>query len=233
MTGDPSLNPDGTLLLGHTSPLTSLTLTPGEGYVITSDRDEHVRVSRYPQGYVAERFLAGHTKFVSSVGLLGDGRVVSAGGDKELYVWDVKSGECVVKVPILDAVAKHIAVRGGKRRHWVPEPSATQSSSEKAADASTSAAEAQGDEVEETVDLEADSRVAVPAGATGGEREEDSGLAVLGLQQIGERLMFFSLGFVFQFTSLARATTEAARPRFQTVRPQSSASRFLSLRPLP
>lgn len=53
---------DGTLILGHTSLLTTFTLTDDEKYVISADRDEHIRVSWHPQGYVIERFCLGHKK---------------------------------------------------------------------------------------------------------------------------------------------------------------------------
>lgn len=53
---------DGTLILGHTSLLTSFILTEDEKYVISADRDEHIRVSWYPQGYVIERYCLGHNK---------------------------------------------------------------------------------------------------------------------------------------------------------------------------
>lgn len=56
---NPSL---GTLVLGHTSSLTTMLLTPNDEFLITADRDEHIRVSQYPKGYNIERFCMGHTK---------------------------------------------------------------------------------------------------------------------------------------------------------------------------
>jgi tRNA (guanine-N(7)-)-methyltransferase subunit TRM82 len=53
---------DGTLVLGHASLLTAMALTQDEKYIITADRDEHIRVSHYPEGYDIERFCLGHTK---------------------------------------------------------------------------------------------------------------------------------------------------------------------------
>lgn len=58
-------NPSGgSLVLGHVSLLTNFILTPDERYIITADRDEHIRVSWYPQGYNIEMFCLGHKKYV-------------------------------------------------------------------------------------------------------------------------------------------------------------------------
>jgi tRNA (guanine-N(7)-)-methyltransferase subunit TRM82 len=57
----------GALILGHTSLLTSCLLTPDEKFIITSDRDEHIRVSWYPQGHCIESYCLGHKKYASAV----------------------------------------------------------------------------------------------------------------------------------------------------------------------
>lgn len=44
--------------------LTSFILSSDERYVISADRDEHVRVSWYPQGWNVEMFCLGHEKLV-------------------------------------------------------------------------------------------------------------------------------------------------------------------------
>ena len=53
-------NPYGTLVLGHASIITSFLLSHDGQYVITADRDEHIRVSKYPNGYNIERYCLGH-----------------------------------------------------------------------------------------------------------------------------------------------------------------------------
>ena len=56
-------NPSGgTLVLGHTSLLTAFLLSPEETHIITADRDEHIRVSQFPQGYTIESFCLGHKR---------------------------------------------------------------------------------------------------------------------------------------------------------------------------
>lgn len=104
---------DLTLLLGHVSMLTSLVLAESDGrrYIVTSDRDEHIRVSRYiPQAHVIECFCLGHKEFVSEVAIpasRGD-ILISGGGDEELFVWDWKAGKLLSKASIL-SLAREIA----------------------------------------------------------------------------------------------------------------------------
>ncbi|UNI14514.1 tRNA (guanine-N(7)-)-methyltransferase non-catalytic subunit trm82 [Purpureocillium takamizusanense] len=104
---------DLTLLLGHVSMLTSLVLAESDGrrYIITSDRDEHIRVSRYmPQAHVIEGFCLGHKEFVSEVAIpaaRGD-ILISGGGDEELFAWDWKEGKLLSKTSVL-SIAQEIA----------------------------------------------------------------------------------------------------------------------------
>ncbi|PWW77730.1 hypothetical protein C7212DRAFT_90045, partial [Tuber magnatum] len=93
------------LLLGHVSMLTDLlsvtTTTAQEGqkrkYIITADRDEHIRVSRYPQSWVIEGFCLGHTAFVSKllVPRWAPQEVLSGGGDAWLGRWRWADGKCL------------------------------------------------------------------------------------------------------------------------------------------
>ena len=84
------------LLLGHVSMLTDIALTSfnGRDYIITSDRDEHIRVSRgVPQAYVVEKYLLRHTEFVTQLCIPKErpNILLSGGGDEMLMSWDLTS----------------------------------------------------------------------------------------------------------------------------------------------
>lgn len=93
------------LLLGHVSMLTCIAVAAhaGKPYILTGDRDEHVRVSRgLPQAHVIENFCLGHAAFVSAMCLPEPGVLVSGGGDDDLFVWDWFTGSLKAKVPLLE-----------------------------------------------------------------------------------------------------------------------------------
>ena len=85
------------LLLGHVSLLTDIAClkvrtakTSARTYILTSDRDEHIRVSRgIPQAHIIEHFCLGHEQFVSKMHIpswLPD-TLISGGGDDYLMIW--------------------------------------------------------------------------------------------------------------------------------------------------
>lgn len=101
------------LLLGHVSLLTDLAyvnldVQPGlaEGsrsYILTSDRDEHIRISRgMPQAHTIEGYCLGHTEFVSklSVPYWRRDLLISGGGDNYLIIWDWLTGKSLHKVDL-------------------------------------------------------------------------------------------------------------------------------------
>lgn len=93
------------LLLGHVSMLTCIAVAThaGKPYILTADRDEHIRVSRgMPQTYVIETYCLGHTSFVSAMCLPEPGVLVSGGGEDDLFVWDWFAGFLKAKVPLLE-----------------------------------------------------------------------------------------------------------------------------------
>ncbi|KAI9700506.1 MAG: tRNA (guanine-N(7)-)-methyltransferase non-catalytic subunit trm82 [Bogoriella megaspora] len=100
------------LLLGHVSMLTDLALASipnvegkERNYIITSDRDEHIRISRgIPQTHIIEGYCLGHTEFVNVLCLVKPEVLISGGGDNYIYVWDWLRGRLLNRVGISSAV---------------------------------------------------------------------------------------------------------------------------------
>jgi tRNA (guanine-N(7)-)-methyltransferase subunit TRM82 len=93
------------LLFGHVSLLTDLALVAlgNRTYIITSDRDEHIRISRgIPQTHIIEGFCLGHSEFVSRICVPAarSHLLISGGGDDELFVWEWKSGTLLSKADL-------------------------------------------------------------------------------------------------------------------------------------
>ena len=96
--GKKALNFDHRLLLGHVSLLTDVACVnlafPGHkprNYILTSDRDEHIRISRgIPQAHVIDGYCLGHTEFITKlcVPLTYPHLLISGGGDDHLILWD-------------------------------------------------------------------------------------------------------------------------------------------------
>lgn len=116
------LNFEHQVIIGHVSLLTELisVTRPADStvgkrnYILTADRDEHIRVSRgVPQAHVIEQFCFGHTSFVSSlcVPSFEPKVLVSGGGDNYLLVWDWLQNQILQKVQLPGAEGE-ITVRG-------------------------------------------------------------------------------------------------------------------------
>ncbi|KAF7185860.1 tRNA (guanine-N(7)-)-methyltransferase non-catalytic subunit TRM82 [Pseudocercospora fuligena] len=103
---------DHKLLLGHVSMLTDMKYLLKEvegqhrGYIITADRDEHIRVSRGPpQAHIIEGFCLGHTQFVSKICQVGSSDLlVSGGGDDWIGVWKWSDFKLLKKIYLKDLV---------------------------------------------------------------------------------------------------------------------------------
>lgn len=93
------------LLLGHVSMLTDLALVTLEcrDYILTADRDEHIRVSRgIPQAHIIESFCLGHEEFISRLCVPGGRKeiLISGGGEGEIFVWDWLRGVLLHKADL-------------------------------------------------------------------------------------------------------------------------------------
>jgi tRNA (guanine-N(7)-)-methyltransferase subunit TRM82 len=116
------LNFEHQVIIGHVSLLTELisVTRPADStvgkrnYILTADRDEHIRVSRgVPQAHVIEQFCFGHTSFVSSlcVPSFEPEVLISGGGDSYLLVWNWLENQILQKVQLPDSEGE-VTVRG-------------------------------------------------------------------------------------------------------------------------
>jgi tRNA (guanine-N(7)-)-methyltransferase subunit TRM82 len=111
------------LILGHVSLLTDLIAVSlptdasvNRSYILTADRDEHIRVSRgLPQSHVIEKYCLGHTSFINKLCIpsWAPQYLISGGGDDFLLLWKWNEGKALQKVP-LEGVSQEseFSVRG-------------------------------------------------------------------------------------------------------------------------
>lgn len=113
------------LVLGHVSMLTAVVFASvvddssgkSRQYLLTSDRDEHIRVSRCPpQSHVIEGYCMGHEEFVSKLALLTPKILVSGGGDDYLCLWDWRSFKVLTKIDIRESLDGTETEAGEARR---------------------------------------------------------------------------------------------------------------------
>jgi tRNA (guanine-N(7)-)-methyltransferase subunit TRM82 len=105
-----SLNFEHQLLLGHVSLLTDVVCVYMDRYhknprtyILSSDRDEHIRVSRgIPQAHIIEGYCLGHTEFVSKLCFSPDHPLflLSGGGDDYLLLWEWLHGKILQKIDL-------------------------------------------------------------------------------------------------------------------------------------
>lgn len=117
------------LLLGHVSllldvvPITlEVELSSGEKkkrtWIVSADKDEHIRVTRYPQSYIIEGFCLEHTSYVAK--LLAPSwdkkTLISGGGDDYLIKWDWQAGVVEQKLDLKEHVGKVLAIVKAKSK---------------------------------------------------------------------------------------------------------------------
>ncbi|KAJ2745688.1 tRNA (guanine-N(7)-)-methyltransferase non-catalytic subunit trm82 [Coemansia sp. BCRC 34301] len=107
------------LLLGHVSILYAIAFTfSDKPLVLTCDRDEKLRVSKYPNAYNIQSFGLGHTEFVTTVAAarFAPDSAVTGSGDGTLRLWGTSSGDLVQTVELSKHLAKYYesgaAIRG-------------------------------------------------------------------------------------------------------------------------
>lgn len=99
-------------ILGHVSMLSDVLVAEhnGQQYVLTGDRDEHIKVSHYPLTYVVKHWLFGHREFVSCLHLasFNNDILISGGGDDYLLLWDWWARKQLARVELRELVEQHL-----------------------------------------------------------------------------------------------------------------------------
>lgn len=87
--------------LGHYSVVTDMLMIQKMGsdarFVVTSDKDEKIRVSRWPHSYDVICYCMGHTQYITSLCLVQNSSLnldllISSGGDGQIFGWDYETG---------------------------------------------------------------------------------------------------------------------------------------------
>jgi tRNA (guanine-N(7)-)-methyltransferase subunit TRM82 len=93
----PDMKPE--LLCGHVSMLTDMCFMKNGKLLVTSDRDEKIRLTRYPETEVIHGFLLGHHAAVSKIASVSHNSdfLVSGGVDPVLLVWNVVTCQVVAE----------------------------------------------------------------------------------------------------------------------------------------
>lgn len=112
MTGSAVPEKELVPILGHVSMLSEvLVAAHGESqFVLTGDRDEHIKISHYPQSFVVKHWLFGHGEFVSTLHLcsFNSDILVSGGGDDYLAVWNWYENRQLAQIPLRQHIQKFL-----------------------------------------------------------------------------------------------------------------------------
>ncbi|CAF1240481.1 unnamed protein product [Rotaria sordida] len=71
-------------IMGHLSMLLDtvfVSMNNNQQYILTTDRDEKIRLTHYPNAYNIQGYCLGHTEFVLYVKLIDQNHILSASGD--------------------------------------------------------------------------------------------------------------------------------------------------------
>ncbi|KAH3902009.1 related to tRNA (guanine-N(7)-)-methyltransferase subunit TRM82 [Saccharomycodes ludwigii] len=110
-------------VLGHVSMLTDIGFqkdnATDQSFVISCDRDEHIKISHYPQTFIVNKWLFGHEQFISSIVLpqWNNDLLFSGGGDDNIFSWNWKTGELLDKFNYSELISPYI----NEKFHLAPE----------------------------------------------------------------------------------------------------------------
>lgn len=103
---------DENLSFGHYSSILDLKFTQCQNYLFSADRDEKIRVSKFPNSFDIEIFCLGHKKYITQVLILSNKPeiLVSGSGDGTIKVWNWKEGKCIQTLDLNDKMTDAITI---------------------------------------------------------------------------------------------------------------------------
>ena len=113
VTGDIVLEKDMKPILGHVSMLTGILFakdSKNSEFLITADKDEHIKISHYPQTYVIDKWLFGHKEYIASVVCprWNPSLLLSAGGDDSVFLWNWETSKLLGKFKFSDSIQPYL-----------------------------------------------------------------------------------------------------------------------------
>ncbi|CAI5760336.1 unnamed protein product [Candida verbasci] len=100
-------------ILGHVSMLLDVELVKSKNekpFIITCDRDEHIRISNFPKSYVIKGYLMNHKNFVSKLFVphFDSSLLISGGGDDYICLWNWYNENLMQKIDIRELVEEYL-----------------------------------------------------------------------------------------------------------------------------
>lgn len=89
-------------------------------FIISSDRDEKIRISHYPNCYNIHNFCLGHEDFVTNIEFLpkNDNYLMSGSGDGTIRIWDYLNGKEMFQcLCAKDAGLEPLKIANDKNKH--------------------------------------------------------------------------------------------------------------------
>lgn len=95
-------------ILGHVSMLSDVLVAEHDKkqFVLTGDRDEHIKITNFPKSYVVKHWLFGHHEFVSCLHIcdFDNTLLISGGGDDYLVLWRWFTAEKLAQIDLRDLI---------------------------------------------------------------------------------------------------------------------------------
>lgn len=115
-----SVNAPPKWILAHFSMVLDILPSSSFEFILTCDRDEKIRCTKFPESNLIESYCLGHTEYVAAIDLLpthSDDLLVSISGDKTMRIWKYIEGTQLASYPLPAAALKMAIHQFGQVNH--------------------------------------------------------------------------------------------------------------------